>query len=141
MRPNRQQRRAAVAEARTRRSWDWFKPSLTDAARARHPACADVLRVLRNDIYVVQIYGVPWRHYHDPLLHLIVRRIDGGKSFPWRDLQRIKDELVSPDRTAVQVHPPDYEVVDQANLAHLWVYPSGFSLDFGLAQGKLHGLR
>jgi hypothetical protein len=47
-------------------------------------------------------------------------------------MQRIKDTLAGPDRAAVEVYPPASEVVDQANMYHLWVLPPGARLCFGL---------
>ncbi len=56
---------------------------------------------------------------------LMIRRHDGGASFPWPDLQRIKNEIAGADREAVQVFPRSREVVDSANMAHLWLVPAG----------------
>lgn len=66
------------------------------------------------------------------MLHLRVRRHDGAMPRSWADLQRIKDELVGAERVAVQVFPAASELVDEANLAHLWVFPEGYRLPFGL---------
>jgi hypothetical protein len=54
----------------------------------------------------------------------------------WADMQRIKNELVGPERVAVEVFPPVSELVDQANIAHLWVLPEGFALPFSLKAGS-----
>lgn len=48
----------------------------------------------------------------------------------WWEAQRIKDELAGKDRTAVEVYPPRDEIVDGADMFHIWVLPEG--LPFGL---------
>ena len=66
--------------------------------------------------------------------HLWIRRHDSERIHSWADLQRIKNE-VRPDgheRTAVEVYPRDAELVDVANMYHLWVLPPGFALPFTL---------
>jgi len=87
-----------------------------------------------NNRYSVQISDVAtdW----GLVIHLWIRRHDGEMVRSWSDMQRIKNELVGPERVAVEVFPPIDELVDQANLAHLWVLPEGFSLPFGLGRGN-----
>lgn len=87
-----------------------------------------------NNRYSVQISDVAtdW----GLVIHLWIRRHDGEMVRSWSDMQRIKNELVGPERVAVEVFPPVDELVDQANLAHLWVLPEGFSLPFGLGRGN-----
>lgn len=69
------------------------------------------------------------------VVHLWVRRHDGEMVRSWADMQRIKNELVGPERVAVEVFPPVSQLIDQANIAHLWVMPDGFSLPFSLKRG------
>ncbi len=38
-------------------------------------------------------------------------------------MQRIKDEIAGPDATAIEVYPPHAEIVDQADMFHIWVVP------------------
>lgn len=52
----------------------------------------------------------------------------------WSEKQRIKDELIGPERLAVEVFPPRSELVDQADAYHLWVLPEGFTLPFGVEE-------
>lgn len=66
------------------------------------------------------------------VIHLWIRRHDGQVARSWADLQRIKDELAGTARVAVEVFPPANELVDQANMFHLWVMPEGHLLPFGL---------
>jgi hypothetical protein len=69
------------------------------------------------------------------VVHLWLRRHDGEMVRSWADMQRIKNELVGPERVAVEVFPPVSQLIDNANIAHLWVMPDGFSLPFSLKRG------
>lgn len=66
--------------------------------------------------------------------HLWIKRHD-GKPVTWREMQRVKNELVGDERLGMEVYPPRSEVVDVANMYHLWVLPEGFRLPFGLDRG------
>lgn len=65
------------------------------------------------------------------IVHLWIRRHD-GQAPTWRQLQRVKNSIVGSDRTAVEVYPATEDLVDVANMYHLWVLPAGFRLPFGL---------
>ena len=63
-------------------------------------------------------------------------RDDGGweQNISWDDLQRLKREAGFGDRWAVECYPPDFEVVNVANLRHLWLVDE--SPDFGWAKPR-----
>lgn len=46
----------------------------------------------------------------------------------WDDLQRVKREIGYGDRMAVEIYPPDHDIVNVANMRHLWLIDS---LPFG----------
>ena len=59
-------------------------------------------------------------------IHLSIRsRENDHLAHDWRDLMRIKNELVGPDREAVEVYPSMNRIHDTANQFHLWVLPEG----------------
>jgi len=64
--------------------------------------------------------------------HLWISRHDGRAIRSWPELQVIKDHVGGAERVAVEVFPAKSELVDHANMYHLWVLPSGFRLPFGL---------
>lgn len=70
------------------------------------------------------------------VVHLWVQRHDREMPRSWSDLQRIKNELVGPERVAIEVFPAVSKLVDDANIAHLWVLPAEFQLPFSLKGGK-----
>lgn len=47
---------------------------------------------------------------------------DGTYRHDWRELQRIKSELVGGETWAVEVYPAESQLVDLANRFTLWVY-------------------
>jgi hypothetical protein len=67
--------------------------------------------------------------------HLWIRRHDQEMSRSWSDMQRIKNELAGSERIAVEVFPAESELVDKANMSHLWVYPEDFVMPFTLGGG------
>lgn len=107
-----------------------------DAAEVPNPRCRLHAneRWLRdyfvNNRYSVQLSVVTCEI--GEVLHLWIRAHDGSMPRSWSDLQRIKNELSGPDRVAVEVFPAVEELVDSANMAHLWVLPLGHSLPFRL---------
>jgi hypothetical protein len=67
-----------------------------------------------------------------PLVRLACLRTDGDAVHDWHDLQRIKNEILGPEARAVEVYPPRSELVDDANLYHLWAWPADVPCPFDL---------
>lgn len=91
-------------------------------------------RFVANGRYSVQFYEqeTAW----GLVLQLVIRPHSGKPIRSWADMQRIKNELVGGDRTAIEVFPAEKQLVDAANCYHLWVLPEGFALPFGLHLGN-----
>jgi hypothetical protein len=88
-----------------------------------------------NNRYVVQLSDVDTSGYSGSIgsvVHLWIRAHTGEMPRSWSDLQWIKNTIIGPDRTAVEVFPAVADLVDEANMAHLWVYPADFTMPFGL---------
>lgn len=62
-------------------------------------------------------------------IHLAISSCSGARP-TWRESQRIKEELLGPTVTAIEVYPPKAEIVDAADMCHLWglYHPLGFGL-------------
>lgn len=134
---NRAARRAAVSQARRRGSWEWQNVRIDPAQLAYFPAVRNIRQALRNDLYIVQVYEVDTEL--GMVIHLAIRTVAGAGSLggrggepPWRDLQRIKNEVVSEHAEAVQVYPRQGDVVDKADMYHLFVMPPTWRIPFGL---------
>jgi hypothetical protein len=93
--------------------------------------CLEVRRASRNRLYAVLIRPVAtdWGEVR----HLAVRTASSLEP-PWRDKQRIKDELFGEAATAVEVMPPRGELIDAADMYHVWVLPDGFRLPFTIGK-------
>lgn len=136
---NRVQRRHGMRLGeRARRSGDWGAWKFT-AAPAGIPGAkpggwpSQVREVRHNELYSVLIRPVSTEW--GIVQHCCITTLKGFEP-PWRDMQRIKNELFGEDRTAVEVMPPQPEVVDEANSYHIWVMPEGFRLPFTIAYGQ-----
>lgn len=136
--PNRADRRAVLARARLserRGAWgDWEEVAIPPGTRSQY-GVPGLWRAFRNAVFSVQVY--PRRCEWGEVLHLMVRRHDAAAVRSWHDLQRIKSTLpvAGPDRVAVEVYPRDDELVDDANIYHLWLLPAEMVLPFGLRRG------
>lgn len=110
-------------------SWRWEDRSFL----ASHPKSpAGLKRAFCNELYAVQWFEqeTEW----GPVVHLLITRHPGKDSKPrsWADLQRIKNDLVGPERVAVEVFPKASRLIDESDVYHLWVLPEGFDLPFDL---------
>lgn len=130
---NRAMRRAGFAQLRaTRKEWTPWEKSNLDPVAMGYPAMWRMAYALKNNRYAVLVFirSTAWGE----VTHLAIGNPESTEP-PWRDLQRIKTELFGPERVAIQVYPAESELVDKANMYHLWVLPDGFCLPFTL-QGE-----
>lgn len=76
-----------------------------------------------------------------PVLWLRVFRRDGTRiRHHWRELQRIKNELVGPDHVGMEIYPREQDLQDGENSYHLWVFAEpGAALPWGLRAGRNAG--
>ncbi len=91
------------------------------------PFSSGTVRVdlLRSRTFIVQVF------VEKGFTRLSVNRADWDErqnrfreDITWDDLQRIKREAGYGDMCAVELFPPDDEVVNVANMRHLWLVPS-----------------
>jgi hypothetical protein len=74
----------------------------------------------------VRTHDEPW----GVIVHLSIKTHDKQPRHDWRDLQRIKNEIVGPQYDAVEVYPDEAKLVDTANQYHLFVF-GHLKLPFG----------
>lgn len=132
----REQRRHAYAlERRAKKTGNWGAWERTDLPHGLPGTgwTRDVRYVVKNSLYValVRPLAVEWGEVH----HLAIRTASNLEP-PWRDKQRIKNELFGADYTALEVMPPEDELVDEADMYHMWVLPLAMRLPF-----TLHSMR
>lgn len=124
-----QRRSLLMAEAKRRKSGDWgewerleFPPGSVGPSGW----VADFKTAYRN-----KVFAVLHRHDASGAIHLAVSSLSEIRP-SWPEMQRIKDEIAGVDATGVEVYPPSTEVVDDANMYHLWIVPG--PLPFSLAK-------
>lgn len=128
--PARQARKRERRALRTGRWGPWEK--LPGPLAQGYPArgwLAEVDRCYRNRAFAVLVRDVDTEW--GPVLHLAIRNASGSE-ISWSSKQRIKDELVGRDRVAVEVFPSREQLVDGANMYHLWALPEETALPFTL---------
>lgn len=71
------------------------------------------------------------------MVHLSIRRLDRRPVRDWRDLQRIKNQLLGPECEAVELFPAESRLVDEANQYHLWGFDNPrVRFDVGFTFGR-----
>jgi hypothetical protein len=71
-----------------------------------------------------------------PMIHLSIKRRDKLPIHDWRDIQRIKNELVGPEVEGMELYPAESQLVDTANQYHIWCFPNA-KFPFGFHEGRL----
>lgn len=131
---NRQQRLAARSLERKglKGVWgEWRKNPLPHGIPGSRPGSwpSEIREGWGNNLYAVLIRPLLDENGNG-VIHLAIRTLSSLEP-PWRDMQRIKNEICGAEATAVQVMPPESELVDEADMYHMWVLSS--RLPFTLA--------
>lgn len=122
--PSKERKAVINRERRLRKSGDWGDwERLENPHRLRPGWLGEVDHVRKNLVFAVLVRDV------GTAIHLAVSSLTGDRP-SWPEMQRIKDELAGKEATAVEVYPPHDEIVDGADMYHLWVLfqPLPFSL-------------
>lgn len=124
--PRAERRRLLAEEAKRRKSGKWgiWETLRFPRGTVGSGWAADFMAAHRN-----KVFSVLDRTLVDGTRHLAVTSLSEVRP-TWPEMQRIKDELAGRDATGVEVYPPRDEIVDDANMYHLWVLTQ--PLPFGL---------
>lgn len=137
--PRAERRAAALYLAKENARWPislkvWPRAEWPEAYRKS----LKITRVMRSKGFLVQIYTEA-----APVvarLSILRTSIDtnGGwqQDITWEELQRLKSEAGYGTHDAVEVYPPEADVVNVANIRHLWVLPAN-SLPFAWRAGEI----
>lgn len=94
--------------------------------------------VYLNSRYQVGVRRFPWPALVEQktgkpvfMAHLSIKRFDKKVLHDWRDLQRIKNELIGEDAEAVELYPSESRLVDTSNEYHLWCIPPTYRFPLG----------
>jgi len=128
---NRRDRRASLAMEKrgVKGNWgDWRKTNLPQGLPGGNGWCRDIRTGYGNNLYAVLVR--PFTDDNGQTVHHCAIRTASNLEPPWRDMQRIKNELFGKEAVAISVMPPDSELVDDADMYHMWVLsqPLPFSL-------------
>lgn len=137
---NRKQRRQHERRQRKRKAPDAEKVTLTESVSdhatimVENPPwtpfrrCAEAERGgaerWENSRYTVALYGpedTPTPEGWPGVVHLSFRHNANIAITDFRDMQRIKSEMVHPEAMALQIFPGESQLVDLCNQYHLWV--------------------
>ncbi len=92
-------------------------------------------RVFENSRYTVFWCEVPAAKGWPPMITLSIKHRERHPMRDWRDLQRIKNEIVGSDHEAVELFPNEDRLMDTANQAHLWILKTpGMKFPFGFTK-------
>ena len=61
---------------------------------------------------------------------LSIKRHDKEPVHDWRDLQRIKNEVVGEETEAIELYPAESRLMDTANQYHLFAFKTGIPIGF-----------
>jgi hypothetical protein len=128
-RPRHERRMLVEKERRLRKlgNWPaWERMDLPNGIPGSSGWCRGVRAAARNEIFAVMIRPAP-----GGVTHLAITSLSQDRP-TWWEAMRIKNELCGPEATAVEVYPPMANVIDEADMYHLWVLPE--PLKFGLSR-------
>ena len=128
--PRGHRRQLLTAEAKRRKTGQWgaWETIRFPKGSVGRTWCAEFETAHKNGVF-----SVLDRTLSDGTRHLAITSLSEIRP-SWPEMQRIKDEIAGPRATAVEVYPPRAEVVDDANMYHLWVLPH--ALPFTLSDGR-----
>lgn len=132
MRLPRQQRRQILAKEKLNRKtgkWGAWE-TITFPPRSVYPTgwAACFTTAHKN-----KVFSVLDRYDASGVRHFAVSSLSGERP-SWHEMQRIKDELAGPSTTAVEVYPPKHEIVDDADMFHIWVLPGDLNFSIYAAE-------
>lgn len=112
----------------------YFTPEQMDMLRALNAEPKEIWRNSRYQVLVHDRPSPPDSGNWPAMIWLSIKRRDKEPIHDWRDLQRIKNDLIGPEHEAMELYPAESRVVDTANQIHLWVladptikFPVGFT--------------
>lgn len=119
---NREQRRLSAKYGRALMKLppnEFEEISYAEIARTKVNRLPD--KAWKNNHYVVQLYRCERHVFEKHCDKIMIRRNDAEPITEWHVLQEIKNKICGEDATAIQVFPPQNELVDVANMYWLFV--------------------
>lgn len=98
--------------------WTPFGPAINKATGSHRDP--DGGEIFMNSRYTVSVKPVEPIEGWPDMIALSIKRNDKAAIFDWRDMQKIKNELVGPEHEGVQLFPAESRLVDAAN--QVWIF-------------------
>lgn len=109
---------------------NWRQGPSPKSSNKCHGWVAEMDRGYTDGEYAVLVRTVESETF-GPVLHAAIRNLL-NTDIPWRDKQRIKNELFGKERIAIEFFPKESELIDEAGMYHLWVFPPQTEMPFGI---------
>lgn len=111
---------------------NWDKVKWTDFKEASYSRLSPEMQQYKEDVgarlYLNSIYQVEYSVVNGPppfgrIIYLSLKTKDKQPRHDWREMQRIKNDLVGEEVEAVEVYPAESRLVDTSNQYHLFCFP------------------
>jgi len=100
-----------------------------------------LFRVASNSRFLALLAWHPSAQPDGAVLLLMLMRKDTKDGITWDELWNAKNALGFADHEAVELYPRVADLVNVANIRHLWVFPAGRLMPFGLDRARAAGRR
>ena len=132
---------AVMPELKAEEREAYIRESMREYKCSRKAAEMAVDQTTKDEVYMNHYYQVNITYTTNPdkikVAHLSIKNRKKTPIRDWRDLQQIKNDLVSPECEGVELFPKESNLVDTANQFHLWVVcDPTVSFPFGWHQGR-----
>jgi hypothetical protein len=138
--------RRALARVMREQAKEW-PPHLVEVPRETWPErrahmTEYPIALWRSRHYLVQVYRTDSPVDGVEARRLSVNRVTVGsglaweQDIPWEDLMRLKRETGHGDWYGVEIYPRDRDIVNIANMRHLWVMAEPLALGWFAAEGE-----
>lgn len=108
-----------------KQQWTPFLRAEYHSSKAADLIAKDKLdpEVYINNLYQVSVLrNLKFTEGWPVMTRLSIKRRDRKAIHDWRDLQRIKNELIGPNYEALELYPSEGRLVDTANQYWIWVF-------------------
>jgi len=92
---------------------------------------------LRNNHYQVDLRVMESKEPFGRVVWLSIKRNDRKTIHDWRDLQRIKTEVLGAEIEAIELYPAESRHVDTSNQYCLWCFMDGYRFPYGYQERLL----
>lgn len=105
----------------------------SEAEREFHQQSYGITAMWLNTYYMVTVRDRGIHEGYGNVVSLTILQHNGDIRRDWREWQQIKNQIVGSEWTAIEVYPPESQLVDNGNTFHLWCFRT--PLPFGLNHG------